>query len=53
VFTGPAVVMRYDSMTGILAARFRSHVSPTLKLLEHMTRNRITPKQGEAEVRPV
>jgi two-component system chemotaxis response regulator CheY len=51
VFTGPAIVTRYDSMRGILAARFKSHLSPTLKLLEYMTRHRITPKQPDPDRR--
>lgn len=43
VYSAQARILRCDPLTGTLVGRFKSHVSPTLKLLEYMTRNRLTP----------
>lgn len=53
VYSAQSVIMRCDPMTGTLAGRFKSHVSPTLRLLEYMTRNRITPVAAGPDVTQV
>jgi hypothetical protein len=45
-FADRAVVMRNNPGAGILALRFTSHSSATLKVLEYLTRRQETPVEA-------
>lgn len=48
-FAGHCVVVRHDSLTGLLATRFESCLTPTLKILEYLARRGIRPRESELE----